>query len=497
MAFRYSVPQHSGRPSRELKPKFLVSVTAAGKLVDWVDPSAKSILNGSAVIKPTPRGQTLAMTPGGLGNASLPTSPRYDLLSDFALVWCGVINNFSQYNFLISRAAGGGANQNPFELRTDAINGSITLTRADDYGYVAIQTVKAPPLGVPVCIVISLDKEISAYINGELVYLNAATMPTSINVEALQFGTRGDNFAYADVSMDLAAGFDRALDRETVKRISRNPSLLFAPTSSRIFAPASAAGGTFTGSNAEAMTLADAQTALSAFTTSLPEAVTLTTQQDALLGFAVTAPEAMGLGDTLVNRFSVTANAAESMAFDDATSNVAALSASINEAISFSANESNGSGLAANQSEAMTLADSESNTAALSVNATDAMGLADSISNGAGLLASAAEAMVLTDSRSGLFAVTAFISEAMTLVDFDSLQAGNYLASVNEALVMVANSDSSKASAAMQIEAMTLADAASQGGSYVASPTVYGSPARLSSYNSPDRLSSYSSAVRQ
>lgn len=175
--------------------------------------------------------------PSGSCYGALPTRPQYNILGPLTLVWVGVIDTLAQYQFLIARALGNGAVNNPFEFRVNS-GGGMTLTRANASNYSAWTTAQSPPIGAPVVLVATHGDSIgnsigaSLWINGvsqSVTPTYNTTGPATGNSEPLLLGTRSDTFTYMRGACMAAIGFSRILSNAEIKAISANPWSVFAP----------------------------------------------------------------------------------------------------------------------------------------------------------------------------------------------------------------------------------------------------------------------------
>ena len=175
--------------------------------------------------------------PSGSCYGALPTRPQYNLLGPITLIWYGVIDTLTQYQFLIARAVGNGAVNNPFEFRVNS-GGGMQLLRANGSGYSLWATAQSPPVGRPVVLVATHGGNLanavgaSLWING-VSYTITPTYTTSGvatgNSEPLLLGTRSDTFTYMRGACMAAIGFSRILSNAEIKAISANTWSVFAP----------------------------------------------------------------------------------------------------------------------------------------------------------------------------------------------------------------------------------------------------------------------------
>lgn len=185
-----------------------------------------------------PQGPKAAIFPAaGTPHASLLSRSAYNILGPLTLVWVGVIDTLAQYQFLIARAVGNGAVNNPFEFRVNS-GGGMTLTRANASNYSAWTTAQSPPIGAPVVLVATHGDSIgnsigaSLWINGVSQAVTPTyntTGPATGNSEPLLLGTRGDLYSYMRGACMAAIGFPRVLSDSEIKSISANPWQVFAP----------------------------------------------------------------------------------------------------------------------------------------------------------------------------------------------------------------------------------------------------------------------------
>lgn len=367
----------------------------------------------------------------------------------------------------------------------------------------------APPLNTWVDLLITWDRSGTnlpiVYTDGvEQGLTNTGTLPSgtyTIQTTPLIIGNRADNARCLPGMVECAYVWDRILSPAEAVALTRNRYQLYQPIQRTIWVPA-AAGGAFTPSITEAITLADtasqvaslsasiseslplshSQTALANFPATITEAATLSHSQDAIVGYAVsntetlnlshsqtnvanfpaTITEAMTLADSGSVQFGATSTISEAMTLADSSSNVAALSASITESMTLadSPNASASGDYTATQTEAMSLADTASNVAALSASITAPMSLSDSQSNVASLSASISESMTLADTSSSSLsgaAYSATISEAMTLADTAAVQAA-LSAALTEAMSLGENATAAWMTYVSIVEAMNLSD---------------------------------------
>jgi len=251
VATRYTQPQAGPlTPNPEWAPQFLIAPNG-GAISDAVLPSQVSTLYGGAAVSIAQTGAVLKLT-GGTTYASLPSSNNYNILGEITLLWYGIIDDATQYNFLLARFVGNGGDHNPFELRIDA-GGVARLTRSGAAAtpYFSVATTSAIPSGVPVCLVVTSGADLSSgvssfYINGLPVSSSVAqygnTGPALGNTEPLLLGTREDFYTYAKTRTALAAGFPKILLPAQIAAVSANPWQLFkAP---RRVLKAASGGGT-------------------------------------------------------------------------------------------------------------------------------------------------------------------------------------------------------------------------------------------------------------
>jgi hypothetical protein len=214
---------------------FVVSPLASGQFRDHVQNNPGTIA-AAAGLSGTTAGRSV-LFPSGSCYASLPTNAAYNMLGAITLVWVGVIDTLAQYQFLIARAAGNGATNNPFEFRINN-GGGMQLLRANASGNSAWATAQSPPVGRPVVLVATHGGNLANAVDaslwiGGVSYAITPTYTTSGaatgNSEDLRLGTRGDTYTYMRGSCALAMGFPRILTDAEVKAISANPWQIFQP----------------------------------------------------------------------------------------------------------------------------------------------------------------------------------------------------------------------------------------------------------------------------
>lgn len=216
------------------RPAF--AVVCSDGVIDYANDSI-GVISAAAKLAVVPRAEKGALFPSGSCYVSLPTRPQYNMLGAITLVWVGIIDTLAQYQFLIARAAGNGATNNPFEFRINN-GGGFQLHRANGSSYSIWATSQSPPVGRPVVLVATHGGNLanavgaSLWING-VSYAVTPTYTTSGvatgNSEELRLGTRGDNYSYMRGSVSAAIGFPRVLSDSEIKDISANPWQVFAP----------------------------------------------------------------------------------------------------------------------------------------------------------------------------------------------------------------------------------------------------------------------------
>lgn len=385
-------------------------------------------------------------------------------------------------------------------------------------------SVTAPPMGVWFCAGLTADQTSTVvaqipYLNGVQDTTTVTTVPDgtyTVGTTTPTFGNRASGDRNWNGMLGPIALFDHPTSGLTAaehKELYDNIWQVLAPRRRKV--PV-AAGGAFTPSITEAITLADTASQVASLSASITEAATLSHSQDAIVGYAVsntetlnlshsqtnvanfpaTITEAMTLTDSGTAQFGATSTISEAMTLADSSSNVAALSASITESMTLadSPNASASGDYTATQTEAMTLADTASNVAALSASITEAISLADSSSHVAALSRSISEALTLADTVSSSAAgdYTATITEAVTLADSSSNIAtlsaaitesatladtstasspGNFAASISESLALAEIASNQAALSAALVEALSLADNAASAWSRVVALT--------------------------
>lgn len=240
MFLRQKVPWTTQPPSGAVvDPKwgaaFVVSPLASGMLHDHAQNNPGTIAS-AANLSGTKAGRSV-LFPSGSCYATLPSRDAYNLLGPITLVWVGVIDTLAQYQFLITRAAGNGATNNPFEFRVNS-GGGIQLHRANASAYATWATTTSPPVGTP-CVMVATHGGDLADSVGASLWINgvscAVTRPYTAsgvatgNTEPMYLGTRGDTYSYMRGSCALAMGFPRVLMGQEIVSLSANPWQVFVP----------------------------------------------------------------------------------------------------------------------------------------------------------------------------------------------------------------------------------------------------------------------------
>lgn len=239
-------PQHAAGVNKRFAPNFLI--TAGSGLREAVTGAIGSL--SSASIAPAAAGKSLLLD-GASGFGQFASHPCYDITGALTLVWAGTLTDHANYNMLVTRSAGNGATNNPFEFRCDSGTGYLTLTRANASYSQFASSVGAPTGKRCVLIVTHGDNMLNSgglsfyidgvAVSGSLTNSNAVIGQASGNSEPLFVGKRADGHFHKG-STELVAGFSRVISSAEARQISENVNLLFAPTSRTIFIPS--AGGT-------------------------------------------------------------------------------------------------------------------------------------------------------------------------------------------------------------------------------------------------------------
>jgi hypothetical protein len=201
--------------------------------------------------------------------AALAHNPAYTdrMTGPITLFWAGYVVNTAQYNFFLATATANGALNNPFELRNDYGNQTVSLVRAGSYSYATYNSgISIIQVGKFFVLAVTSDGVAGTsyagfYINGALVSSTVVTAPgVTTNSKPMLLGTRDDYLSYARTKMVLAAGFNKVLDPQTILAYSTNiwsmarglertvrlgASALYPTLSNMRFNPATPTGGYF------------------------------------------------------------------------------------------------------------------------------------------------------------------------------------------------------------------------------------------------------------
>lgn len=257
------------------------------------------------------------------------------------------------------------------------------------------------------------------WIDGSLRDSVTPTSKGAISLDRTAYGnllraTAGQGAAESNVY--LAAVWSRALSEAEIKALTLNPWQLFAPTSRKIWVPASAGG--------------------SSFAVSISEAASASDSVSVIIGFTPVAAESASATDAVSGAMAASVSINEAGSASDAASQVTALSGTVSEAASAAD--------AVSSSTAQSGSVSEASSAADSVNGTATGDYAASISEAASAVSAEAaqtnfavsrsEPASATDLASAVSAYLAAISESAAASESQSSSnPGNFSANIAEA----------------------------------------------------------------